>query len=64
MTRKDFQLIADVVKNISDSDARNATAMDFAHRLQSVNPRFNISRIVKACQPVEEENESMWISRS
>jgi hypothetical protein len=49
MTRKDFQMIADVVKNISDENTRNATAMDFAHRLQNVNPRFDIVRFVKAC---------------
>lgn len=51
MSRKDFQMIADVVKNISDANIRQATAMDFAHRLQNVNPRFDIVRFVKACQP-------------
>jgi len=49
MTRKDFQLIANVVKNIDDPKTRHAVAMDFALRLQGENPRFDISRFVGAC---------------
>ncbi len=49
MTRKDFQMIADVVKNIDDHKARHAVAMDFALKLKDVNPRFDISRFVGAC---------------
>jgi|TARA_R100001129_G_scaffold158060_1_gene121567 hypothetical protein len=49
MTRKDFQMIADVVKNIEDSKTRHIVAMDFALKLKAVNPRFDISRFVGAC---------------
>lgn len=49
MSRKDFQMIADVVKNIDDSKVRHAVAMDFAMKLKAVNPRFNISKFVGAC---------------
>jgi hypothetical protein len=49
MTRKDFQMIADVVKNIEDSKTRHIVAMDFARKLKAVNPRFDISRFVGAC---------------
>ena len=49
MTRKHFQMIADVVKNIDDRETRHSVAMDFAIRLMGENPRFNISRFVAAC---------------
>jgi len=49
MTRKHFQMIANVVKNIDDPNVRHAVAMDFALRLQGENPRFDISRFVAAC---------------
>ena len=49
MTRKHFQMIANVVKNIEDHKVRHAVAMDFALRLQGENPRFDISRFVGAC---------------
>tara|TARA_R100001163_G_scaffold25781_1_gene21094 strand:- start:78 stop:266 length:189 start_codon:yes stop_codon:yes gene_type:complete len=49
MTRKDFQMIADVVKNIEDSKTRHIVAMDFALKLKAVNPRFDISKFVGAC---------------
>jgi hypothetical protein len=49
MTRKHFQMIANVVKNIDDPKIRHAVAMDFAQRLQGENPRFDISRFVGAC---------------
>ena len=49
MTRKHFQMIADVVKNIDDNKVRHAVAMDFALRLKAENPRFDISRFVGAC---------------
>jgi hypothetical protein len=49
MTRKDFQMIADVVSNIEDSKTRHIVAMDFALKLKAVNPRFDISRFVGAC---------------
>ncbi len=49
MTRKHFQMIADVVKNIDNNKVRHAVAMDFAIRLKAENPRFDISRFVGAC---------------
>jgi|TARA_R100001082_G_C4242914_1_gene108126 pentose-5-phosphate-3-epimerase len=49
MTRKDFELIARVVKSIQDKDVRNATALNFATELRHVNPRFNTTRFVSAC---------------
>jgi pentose-5-phosphate-3-epimerase len=49
MTRKDFELIARVVKSIQDKDVRNATALNFATELKHVNPRFDTTRFVSAC---------------
>jgi len=56
MTRKDFQLIADVLKNnieLAAPDSKGlvrAIALDFAQELQKTNPRFNVQRFVKACE--------------
>jgi hypothetical protein len=49
LTRKHFQMIANIVKNIEDVDTRTQVAMDFAHALRGENPRFNICRFVEAC---------------
>ena len=49
MTRKHFQMIANIVKNIDDHKVRHQVAMDFAMALKNENPRFNISRFVGAC---------------
>ena len=49
MTRKDFQMIADVVKMIDDKDTRHTVAMNFAVKLKGVNPRFSGSKFVGAC---------------
>ena len=49
MSRKDFQMIADVIKNIEDRKVRHAVTMDFAVRLKDVNPRFNVTHFVTAC---------------
>jgi len=55
MTRKDFELIADVLSghyrngNEEQKTEIAACALSFAQRLQSTNPRFNIQRFVKAC---------------
>lgn len=49
MTRKHFELIAKIVKNIEDIDTRTQVAMDFASALRGENPRFDICRFVKAC---------------
>ena len=49
MTRKHFELIAKIVKNIENVDTRTQVAMDFAHALRAENPRFNVCRFVEAC---------------
>jgi len=53
MTRKDFQLIADVLKAHQDgSDTDHVVrglAMSFAIEPQKTNPRFNVQRFVNAC---------------
>jgi len=49
MTRKHFELIASIVKNIENVDTRTQVAMDFAHALRGENPRFNVCRFVEAC---------------
>ena len=55
MTRKDFQLIAEVLSghyqngNEEQKAEIAACALTFAQRLQSTNPRFNIQRFVRAC---------------
>jgi len=53
MTKKDFQLIADVLKASGTSPMNrcviNDLAMNFAVELQKVNPRFDVQRFVKAC---------------
>tara|TARA_B100000131_G_C17857785_1_gene508708 strand:- start:310 stop:519 length:210 start_codon:yes stop_codon:yes gene_type:complete len=52
MTRKDFQLIADVVAStmsVVKPEARQCLALDFANALTATNPRFNVSQFVKAC---------------
>ena len=55
MTRKDFELIAEVLSGHyqnGDEKAKAeiaACALSFAHRLQAANPRFNVQRFVQAC---------------
>lgn len=56
MTRKDFQLIADVLKGLSLNwgghlnDASHARVVeDFADKLASTNPNFDRARFLRAC---------------
>ncbi len=55
MTRKDFELIAEVLSGHYQNGTEEqkaeiaACALTFAQRLQSTNPRFNVQRFVKAC---------------
>ena len=53
MTRKDFQLIADVLSATRTSPANRMVvkelAVTFASELAKTNPRFNKERFVKAC---------------
>ena len=53
MTRKDFQLIADVLKASSTSPMNRCVvqelAVTFASELSKTNPRFNKQRFIEAC---------------
>jgi hypothetical protein len=52
MTRKDYELIAKVLRNsdeIIDEMALEAIAENFANELESTNPRFNPARFLSAC---------------
>ena len=54
MTRKDFQLIAKVLKASGKDSPMNRcvikdVAMNFAVELQKTNPRFDVQRFVNAC---------------
>ncbi len=53
MTRKDFQLIADVLSATRTSPANRMVvkelAVTFASELAKTNPRFNKQRFVEAC---------------
>jgi hypothetical protein len=49
MTRKHFEMIANVVSAIDDMDTRKEVALNFAHSLREENPRFDIFRFIKAC---------------
>jgi len=50
MTRKDFQLIAEVVKTIPLPQTRRETALNFAMKLHDeADGRFNTITFLKAC---------------
>jgi hypothetical protein len=46
MTRKDFELIRDVIRTIKDETTRHEVATTFAVRLKNQNPRFNTVRFI------------------
>lgn len=48
MTRKDFELIAQTIKQLSPA-ARKEAAILFAAALVATNPRFNAQRFVDDC---------------
>ncbi len=56
MTKKDFQLIADVLKSSRDdlnfsaesTEVINRVASNFAAKLQTINPRFRTNTFLKA----------------
>jgi hypothetical protein len=50
MTRKDFQLIADVVATITDDETRRAVADAFVKKLEATNPRFSQMAFEVACK--------------
>ena len=49
MTKKHFQLVANVVSASDDMDIRRETSLNFASEFQKENPRFDIERFIKAC---------------
>jgi hypothetical protein len=52
MTKKDFQLIADVIRNadeIADEMTLSAIAENLADALSTTNPLFNRSLFLTAC---------------
>jgi len=53
MTRKDYRLIAEILKdsldNIVDDMAHEALSDVFAEELASTNPRFNREKFLRAC---------------
>ena len=52
MTRKDFQMIADVVATTLATvsvESRQCLALDFAAQLAKTNTRFDSRRFVEAC---------------
>lgn len=52
MSRKDFILIAKVIKELKldgNNNLRESIANDFADALKSTNPLFNIEKFVEAC---------------
>lgn len=55
MTKKDFQKIANVLKDTSmPADIRASLALNFAQVCKADNPRFNIQRFVDACGQIKE----------
>lgn len=51
MTKMHFQLIADVIKDLSVSPtSRHETAVAFASALRKTNPAFDWHRFVDACK--------------
>ena len=63
MTRKDFQLIADVLKGHSDSPMNRCVieqlALAFATQLAKTNPNFNKQRFINACMPAGRERAQL-----
>jgi hypothetical protein len=51
MTRKDFELIAEVINTSQyySADYRNEIARNMAQALATTNPAFNEDRFLKAC---------------
>jgi len=49
MTRRDFNLIADVIRQLPPQVSRDALARAFAAELPVTNPNFNRDRFLDAC---------------
>jgi hypothetical protein len=48
MTRKDFEMIASIVRTIHDKSQRAVTALAFVERLTELNPRFDVDKFLRA----------------
>jgi len=57
-TRKDFQMVADLLKDNPNMADRKAKAQDYCDKFKAMNPRFDKERFMKACG-VEEAYESI-----
>lgn len=57
-TRKDFQMVADLLKDNPNMDDRTAKAKEYCDKFAAMNPRFDKERFMKACG-VEEAYESI-----
>lgn len=49
MTKKHFVMVAQVVSAIDCINTRREVALNFASEFQKENPRFDITRFIKAC---------------
>ena len=50
MTKKDFTLIANVIRDTTaDESVKKELALNFAAEFQKENPRFDVVRFVRAC---------------
>lgn len=49
MSRKHFEMIANIVKDIPDEQIRKETAEKFASELRSLNANFNKHKFMIAC---------------
>ena len=54
-TRKDFQMVADLLKDNPNMDDRKAKAKDYCDKFKKMNPRFDSERFLKACGLTEAE---------
>lgn len=55
MSKKDFELIARVIRKQQLSDAQRAVLVsDFATELLAINPKFHVERFRAACVPTDQ----------
>ena len=60
MTRKDYQLIADILRDTEmPSEIRNALALNFAQALKRDNPRFKPTRFCQATRPEKADSPAI-----
>jgi hypothetical protein len=58
-TRKDFQMVADLLKDNPNMDDRKAKAKEYCDKFAKMNPRFDKERFLKACgvtEAIEEDD--------